>query len=340
MLIHTRLSIPAWPALFGLCLLIAGCGAEIAPPQPERLSVFEDVTVHFTPDDPSRYDSPFATAADNGRVMGTYLEMKPRRGVIATLRLEVRPIRKDIRNMVDRWDRAGHVALVKPGREPVEMARFMTAYGGAISHEVDITHLLPLLRGHCGFEVFIDTWVSPAWTVDAAIVFSPATGPVDAPDWAEGVLFPAGGLNAETPEAAAEITIPGGTRRVSVFAIVSGHCTDGRDADEFITKDNVLTVDGREVHRWRPWRDDCREFRAVNPYCAKWADGSWSSDYSRSGWCPGDMVRPVEIRLDEALSPGPHTLAWRIEGIRPADPDDPDGHHGYWRISASVAGWR
>ena len=43
----------------------------------------------------------------------------------------------DIRNVVDRWDRAGWVRLVKPGMAPVELCRFMTAYGGAIEHEVD-----------------------------------------------------------------------------------------------------------------------------------------------------------------------------------------------------------
>ena len=47
----------------------------------------------------------------------------------------------------------------------------------------------------------------------------------------------------------------------------------------------VLAVDGVVVARFHPWRDDCLEFRDRNPYCARWTDGSWSSDYSRSGWC-------------------------------------------------------
>ena len=86
-----------------------------------------------------------------------------------------------------------------------------------------------------------------------------------------------------------------------------------------------MLVDGEEVYRWRPWRDDCGEFRAVNPYCAKWSDGSWSSDYSRSGWCPGDVAAPEFIDLSEWLTPGTHTLTWRVEDIRPKDPEDEDG---------------
>ncbi len=307
------------------------------------VALFRDVTVHFTPDDSTAFDSPFAAARDNGRVMTTYRELPATGGPArVVLRLTVRPIRKDIRNMVDRWDRAGWVRLVKPGAAPVEMVRFMTAYGGAISHEVDITHLAPLLRGtassRCssipGFpRPGTSTWT---WTSRAG----GARRSISRPAWTMGAMFPDGGLTAEQPAATATVVIPAGTRWVEVAAVTTGHCTDGTDADEFITKDNVLLVDGREVYRWRPWRDDCEDFRAVNPYCAKWADGSWSSDYSRSGWCPGDVVAPSSSTCSDWLTPGEHTLTWKVEDIRPRDPDDPDGHHGYWRVSASLSGWR
>ncbi len=323
-----------------LVLLAAGCAEKVAPPPPLTVPLFEDVTVHFTPDEPDRYDSPFATARDNGRVMATVRELPARTGPRRlALQLSLRPIRLDIHNVVDRWDRAGSVRLVREGAAPVELCRFMTSYGGATDHEVDVTHLAPLLTGTCEFEVFIDTWVSPAWRVTAHLVSTPApAGAPAAPRWAAPALYPGGGLSAEAPVASAAFTVPAGVRRVAVAAVSTGHCTDGRDADEFITKDNVLLLDGVEVHRWRPWRDDCEQLRALNPYCAKWSDGSWSSDYARSGWCPGDVARPLLVELGR-LAPGEHTLTWTVEGIRARDPDDPDGHHGYWRVSAAVVGW-
>jgi hypothetical protein len=320
-------------------LLLAGCGQPVNAPKGESISLFEDVTVHFTPDDSTRFDSPFASARDNGRIMATYREFPRRMGPArVTLVLEVEPIRKDIRTMHDRWDRAGWVRLVKPGTEPVELCRFMTAYGGATVHEVDVTRVLPLLEGHCEFEVFIDTWVSPAWTVDVDLVIEPMEyGGINPPHWTRGVFFPEGGLKAEQPVVTTSVEIPSGTRWTELALISTGHCTDGTDADEFITKDNVLLVDGQEVYRWRPWRDDCGEFRAVNPYCAKWSDGSWSSDYSRSGWCPGDVARPEIIDLSEWLTPGRHEISFFVEDIRPANEE---GHHGYWRVSAALSGWR
>lgn len=326
-------------AALAAALAMSGCGERIEAPAPVVVPLFENVTVHFTPADSARYDSPFASARDNGRVMTTYRELAPPRGRgQVTLRLALRPIRQDIRSVVDRWDRAGSVRLLKPGMAPVELCRFMTSYGGATDHEVDVTRVAPLLQGHCTFEVFIDTWVSPAWEVDASLVFAVAEGGgVAPPAWAHGALLPEGNLTAAVPAAESTITVPAGLRRFELAAISTGHCTDGRDADEFITKDNVIAVDGREVLRWRPWRDDCGRLRAINPYCARWSDGSWSSDYARSGWCPGDVAVPQVVDLTPWLTPGVHTISWRVEDIRPADAE---GNHGYWRVSAMLAGWR
>ena len=337
-----RKSLPILLILLGLANLIAGCGQRVEQPAAVTVPLFDEVMVHFTPEQPDRYDSPFAEARDNGRVMTTYRELPvwtgPRR---VTLHLELEPVRKDIRNVHDRWDRAGWVRLVPRSGPPVELARFMTSYGGATEHELDITHLAPLLTGFCAFEVFIDTWVTPAWQVEVELEFTAPAHTLDQPAaWAAGALFPDGGLTAESPTSSATVTIPAGLRRVQAALISTGHCTDGRDADEFITKDNVLFIDGREVYRWRPWRDDCRELRERNPYCARWSDGSWSSDYARSGWCPGDVSPPLLVDLSRWLPAGEHTVTWQVENIRPRDPGEPDGDHGYWRVSASLSGWR
>jgi hypothetical protein len=196
----------------------------------------------------------------------------------------------------------------------------------------------------------IDTWVSPAWRIDVSLTFRPIADrpdtvdrilapPLPPPDWAAPAFY----HESVDREAFADgpledvVLVPEGLARVHLHYLVSGHCTDGRGADEFEPKTNVITVDAQTVHRYAPWRDDCRELRAINPYCRRWSDGSWSADYSRSGWCPGDWVRPEVIDVTEALrAGGTHRIGVMIENVRPSD----ESGRGYWRLSAVLVGWR
>jgi hypothetical protein len=332
----------ATTALLLLLILIslcASCTKLESTTEPHTIQIFRDNVIHFTPDDSSKYDTAMVSARDNGRQITTTLEMqRPSYPVTITARVDLRPIRKDIRNVHDHWDRAGNVRLSRAGMADLEIVKFVTSYGGVTDHTVDVSHLAPLLDGSCTFVGFIDTWVTPAWEMDFTLTFSPMSRRTE-PVWVEGILFAESVTAANLPPDGLNVTVdvPEGIQRVVMHYFTSGHCTDGIDADEFQSKDNVIGVDGREVFRFRPWRDDCRQFRAINPYCARWSDGSWSSDHSRSGWCPGDEVLPVALDLSEYLTPGRHSLSFAVEDIRPRGKD---GHHGYWRLSSHLLGWR
>jgi hypothetical protein len=238
--------------------------------------------------------------------------------------------------VADRYDRAGNVRLAIGDGPDLEIVRFMTAYGGRTAYEIDVSHLAPLLRGRRQFRAYVDTWVSPAWRLDFSLRYAPADS-FPAPTWA-APLFYAENFNAEQNGGgdSVTVTIPKGLSRVVMKYVSTGHCTDGRDEDEFVSKANVIAVDGVVVARVHPWRDDCRTFRDLNPYCARWTDGAWSSDYSRSGWCPSQAVTPMEFDLTDHLTPGRHTVRFSVEGMRRRDQE---GHYGYWRLSACVVGW-
>jgi hypothetical protein len=254
-------------------------------------------------------------------------------------RVATRPIAKDEISVHDPWDRAGNVRLSLPGRPDIEIVKFVTAYGGVTEHEVDITHLAPALQGECVFRGFVDTWLSPAWRMDFSLVFETTEEDRDPPDWVRPLLHEPSATAESLGDAgyAVAVELPEDTDRAVLYYLVSGHCTDGRDEDEFVSKDNVISVDGIVVERFRPWRDDCRRFRELNPYTRRWSDGWWSSDYSRSGWCPGDWVPPVTLDLTDHLGPGTHTVRFNIEGVRPRGDDD---HLGYWRVSSYLVGWK
>lgn len=303
-----------------------------------NVQILRDAMIHFHPDSAARYEAGGILAEDKGRVasIAVVLPDSPPPGRIKAL-LTIRPIPLDDRNVHDRWDRAGNIRLVLPEHPDLEIVRFMTSYGGTTEHEIDISELAPVLCGSGRFRAFIDTWVSPAWRIDFNLKYLPDST-YDAPVWVLPVYYTEGFTRADelVGGAVSSVRIPKGLARVVLKYTSTGHCTDGRDEDEFISKANVISLDGRVVARVHPWRDDCRRYRDRNPYCARWTDGSWSSDYSRSGWCPGVEVAPMEFDLSDHLTPGDHSFRFLVEDVRPKDEN---GHYGYWRISAYLVGW-
>jgi len=311
---------------------------ETTAQAPVVVPVFHDVALHFLPDSAAKFVVRGTKAEENGRVARTTVALPdsraPRR---ITALVTLRPVPKSDRDVADRYDRAGNVRLaLGDGGPDVEIVRFMTAYGGRTDYEVDVSYLAPLLHGRREFRAYVDTWVSPAWRLDFSLRYTPADS-FPTPTWA-APLYYAENFNAEQNGGgdSVTVTIPPGLSRVVMKYVSTGHCTDGRDEDEFVSKANVIAVDGVVVARFHPWREDCRKFRELNPYCARWADGSWSSDYSRSGWCPSQEVAPIEFDLTDHLRPGKHTVRFVVEGMRPKDKD---GNYGYWRLSACVVGW-
>ncbi len=322
-----------------LTLLIWGVNCRAAAlSASQTVVVFADNTIHFTPADTTKYDTDSVKARDRGRVMVRTVDL-PRVSspVRITGHLTVKPIPRDEQEMYDRWDRAGNVRLEIPGGPDIELIKFITAYGGRTEYDVDLSNLAPLLSGRHTIKAFIDTWVTPAWKIDFTMSYAPDTEAVNA-DWVAGLMY-AESVTRDTPGVKGievPVEVPKDMKRVLLHYYVSGHCTDGMDADEFVKKDNVIYVDNDVVFRYRPWRDDCRQFRTINPYCRRWTDGTWSCDYSRSGWCPGDIVKPLELDLTDHLTPGKHTIRFVVENIRPKDDK---GNYGYWRLSGQLLGF-
>lgn len=75
---------------------------------------------------------------------------------------------------------------------------------------------------------------------------------------------------------------------------------------------------------------DCATFRDQNPVSGNFWNGVSSSDYSRSGWCPGTATNPVYFDLND-LKPGTHTLRVAIPQGK-----DEGGSFSHWMVSGVV----
>lgn len=295
--------------------------------------VFTGNFIHFG--DPTLYETEDVKAEQGGRIIRRTLEIPEfTEPVRITAHLIIRSTINNCDQATgDPWDRAGTVMLSVPGMANIELLKFITGFGGYSDLKQDISNLAPLLHGSITIKGFVDTWVSPAWEMDFELIFKKASD-VRNPSWNNGLLYLTGLKRDDVTdtEPAVDVNIPQNAEKVVLTYFTSGHAINGQD-DEFTTRDNVIYVDGQEVHRYRPWRDDCRNFRSRNPCSGRWGT-TWSSDFPRSGWCPGDIVYPVVLDVTNFLSAGHHNIRFAIENIR----KDASGF-GYWRVSSYLAGW-
>ena len=261
----------------------------------------------------------------------------------------------------------------------VELMRFMTPFGvgfyssnndtlsskrrpvyipkweKCVQWQQDITDLYPLLEDEAYVGVFIDTWTEQGYLASMELQFKESTISCDRMQRRQvmPLLNTVYYVGQEYPDIFArkpittDFVLPKGARNVRLKYIVTGH--GGHDGgDEFVQKENILSVDGKEVKRFIPWRDDCASFRRFNPATGVWLEkrvASYigengytekeveepvaSSDFSRSNWCPGTDVVPEEVELGD-LKAGRHTFTVDIPKAQPINGNEMN----HWLVSA------
>ena len=120
-----------------------------------------------------------------------------------------------------------------------------------------------------------------------------------------------------------------GDEKIRLRYISTGH--GGWDGgDEFTPKPNTILIDGEPVFTYTPWRQDCGCYRRFNPVSGNFWNGLSSSDYSRSGWCPGTATQPVYFDLPP-LEEGNHTITVAIPQGEPLG-----GSFSHWAVSGAL----
>lgn len=103
------------------------------------------------------------------------------------------------------------------------------------------------------------------------------------------------------------------------------------DGDEFVPKTNTILIDGKVAFTHTPWRQDCGCYRDLNPVSGNFWNGLSSSDYSRSGWCPGTATQPVYFDLSPWADGKEHTLTVAIPQGKPVE-----GMFSHWAVSGAL----
>ena len=117
------------------------------------------------------------------------------------------------------------------------------------------------------------------------------------------------------------------TKSAKLRYISTGHGGWG-EGDEFVPKQNTILIDGNPAFTHTPWRQDCGCYRDLNPVSGNFWNGLSSSDFSRSGWCPGTATQPVYFDLTPWADGKEHILTVAIPQGKPVE-----GMFSHWAVS-------
>lgn len=305
----------------------------------ERVVVVDREAVVWNEEAPERADGDFVYR-HGGQTVERTIDLPPApappdaRGI--TMRVHVEPIESEHEGRPrpnDPWTRIGSVSVLADDSE-VEILRFATGYGATTTFEEDVTPFAPLLHGRRTIRAFIATYSDrPGFRISVELIYREDAG-ARRPIVARSVVT-APHVIATEPTIEATLVVPAGIDVPRLRVISTGHATDGQGAHEFVSSTHILSIDGQEIARWRPWSESGTSVRATNPYAARFEiDGRTyrASDFDRAGWHPGRLVTPLVIPVPE-LSAGRHELTLTIEDIRPREEG---GAHGYWTVSIAL----
>lgn len=242
----------------------------------------------------------------------------------------------------------------------LELMRFITPFGinkyneqvkvngikweDSVIYKQDITELAGVLKGEVWFGAFVGNYDKGGHMINLKIKYFPDDlNEKEVPlkeTWIQPVINTVNVLEVsgqengtmfDTDTLNAWVDIPEGLKTLTLRYISTGH--GGWDGgDEFNQKLNEIFIDGKRVYSYIPWRTDCGMFRKFNPSSGNFPNGISSSDFSRSGWCPGSVSIPVDIPLT-GLKPGKHKIGVYIPIGKPEG-----NSYSSWNVSAVLVG--
>ena len=274
------------------------------------------------------------------------------------------------------------VVPFKNYKPAVEVLRFMTPFGvGHFSNdpklekrkpvyiphweekvvwEQDVTQLVSELEEEVWIAAFIDVWTKEGYKISTKLVFEESKAKVH-PITETKVLPLVNTTRYVGPERlydgfnrsdlTYDFSIPKGFNSAKLYYITTGHGGHS-GGDEFVKKENIISVNGEVLYKDIPWRDDCASFRRFNPHSGVWTEKRTarignlktgdtkemeidefiaSSDYSRSNWCPGSKVEPFVLEIKN-LKEGENTIKISI----PEAQKESENELNHWNVSAYI----
>tara|TARA_B100000768_G_scaffold118464_1_gene109574 strand:- start:1292 stop:2515 length:1224 start_codon:yes stop_codon:yes gene_type:complete len=244
----------------------------------------------------------------------------------------------------------GHFSHSEPSDEyrPV----YIPEWEKEVSWQNDVSHLWNAMRDSITIGVYIDTWSPDGYELDLVIDFiqqpeliypRPTTQVLSLANTTKyhSQQVPFDGFASEPLGLTFHLNKE--AANAELHYIVTGHGGHST-GDEFVPCEHIIALDNDTVFQFTPWRDDCASFRRFNPSSGVWTERTFwrgdsideriaSSDFSRSGWCPGSDVPALKINLG-TIEAGIHQLTFDV----PTAQAFSDTAMNFWNV-ASYLTW-
>ncbi|KAI1886130.1 hypothetical protein AGOR_G00210840 [Albula goreensis] len=222
-----------------------------------------------------------------------------------------------------------------------ELGRWITAFRRGIGHWLtDVSPLLPLLTtGKCTFTMKTVPWAMP-WMASLNLRFRSTNHSAD--QYSEKLhpfmLFPLynGGTfdkNYNRAYQPIKFPVPASTKKVEVYAVITGHGSDENGCGEFCVTSHHFLVNG--VFNNSRIFDTAGSALGCAARVVEGAvpneHGTWL--YGRGGWCDGLQVNPWIIDISSQLNmTGSNTILYF--GLYEGQDPDPRSNPGYIIMSS------
>jgi len=238
----------------------------------------------------------------------------------------------------------------------VEALRFMTPFGVGFysdkrtppSHvkawekdvkwEADISHLYSLLEGGAYIGAWIDTWHGKGFALDLTLEAKESDQDEPRENWKVASVMntvPYIGQNypdvfGQLEEGISVKVNLASAKEAKLYYTTTGH--GGNNGDEFHRRKNIITLSGKKIKEWVPWKASCEHVRKWNPTSGELWPGVSSSDLPRSNWCPSESVLPKIIPLQADDLSADSTFNFTVQQANKTIGNDTN----FWLISAYV----
>lgn len=193
------------------------------------------------------------------------------------------------------WDRVASVDARDKEGNWFQIIKYITPYGVACSHDIDLTDYASILQGKTSFRVNCST-LDNGFLYDLSFDYTAGTTPYKYSTVKEvwKNYYPFGDYAQPQPVDTFNYTYPDNAVSSKLKLVSTGHgwgSLNTGNAAEFYNATHNVWVNGVKTFSQHNWTD-CNP----NPDGCQPQNGTWY--YDRAGWCPGSIAKPFDFDMN------------------------------------------